>query len=442
MAYGKSMSMDALQTLVEGRPTEGARRAGAAPRAGQRAAADPRFAALLAKGGAGVGTSPLAGILTGGAGGGAGSSPQLAALPGLTAAGGDAESALAADERASRAAMDIVNSRALATLAKVMEGGAGGLDSLRGAMTSRNLMALSGNLDMAASAMGGGAPTVAAAGGPGRGGGQPGAGKAARRERPDRPDRADKSGRRDAAGASGDDLGGLSAQFESGEEGIAAIGYDRHGGTSYGKYQISSRAGTMDRFLDFARQAAPDIASRLEAAGPANTGGKSGEMPRVWREIAQEDPARFEALQERFIHESHYAPALQAVSRAAGLDKGALSPALREVLWSTAVQHGPAGATRIFARALDNIAGQPNGQPNGQPEVQPNGQTDGRAGAAVQAGTAKAGRNFEKQLIREVYAVRSGQFGSSSERVQAAVQNRLDREMKLALAMTDGKNRA
>jgi hypothetical protein len=436
MAYGKSMSMDALQTLVEGRPTEGARRAGAAPRAGQRSAADPRFAALLAKGGAGAGASPLAGILTGGAGGGAGSSPQLAALPGLTAAGGGAESALAADERASRAAMDIVNSRALATLAKVMEGGAGGLDSLRGAMTSRNLMALSGNLDMAAAGMGGGtgggAPTVAVAGGPGRGGGQPGAGKAARRERPDR---ADKSGRRDAAGASGDDLGGLSAQFESGEEGIAAIGYDRHGGTSYGKYQISSRAGTMDRFLDFARQAAPDIASRLEAAGPANTGGKNGEMPRVWREIAQEDPARFEALQERFIHESHYAPALQAVSRAAGLDKGALSPALREVLWSTAVQHGPAGATRIFARALDNIAGQP-------PDGQPAGQTDGQAGAAVQAGTARAGHNFEKQLIREVYAVRSGQFGSSSERVQAAVQNRLDREMKLALAMTDGKNRA
>ncbi|NHZ47950.1 hypothetical protein FVW27_15235, partial [Desulfovibrio sp. XJ01] len=265
----------------------------------------------------------------------------------------------------------------------------------------------------------------------GRGGAQAGAGKAARRDRSDKSDGAGKSGRRDAAGVPAGDIGGLSAQFESGEDGIAAVGYDRHGGTSYGKYQISSRAGTMDRFLDFARQAAPDIASRLEAAGPANTGGKTGEMPRVWREIAEEQPDRFEALQERFIHESHYAPALQAVSRAAGLNKGALSPALREVLWSTAVQHGPAGATRIFARALDNMA-----------EHQSVAQEGGQGDATVQAGTAKAGRNFEKQLIREVYAVRSGQFGSSSERVQAAVQNRLDREMKLALAMTDGKNRA
>lgn len=429
MAYGKNISMDALQTLVEGRATEGTRRAGAAPRAGQRGTADPRFAALLAKG---AGTSPLGGVLAGGLGGGAAASPQLAALPGLTAAGGATESALAADDRASRAAMDIVNSRALATLAKVMEGGTGGLDSLRGAMTSRNLMALSGNLDMAASGlgggMGGGAPMNAVAGGPGRGGAQGGTGKSTRRERTDK---TDKSGRRDAAGGSADDLGGLSAQFESGEDGVAAIGYDRHGGTSYGKYQISSRAGTMDRFLDFARQAAPDIASRLDAAGPANTGGKTGEMPRVWREIADEQPERFEALQEQFIHESHYAPALQAVSRVAGLDKSALSPALREVLWSTAVQHGPAGATRIFARALDNMA-----------EHQSAAHEGGQGDATVQAGTAKAGRNFEKQLIREVYAVRSGQFGSSSERVQAAVHNRLDREMKLALAMTDGKNRA
>ena len=430
MAYGKNISMDALQTVVEGRATEGARRTGVAPKAGQRSAADPRFAALLAKG-AGSGASPLGGVLAGGLGGGAASSPQLAALPGLTAAGGQTENALAADDRASRAAMDIVNSRALATLAKVMEGGAGGLDSLRGAMTSRNLMALSGNLDMAASGMGGGAPTVNVAGGPGRGGVQAGVGKSTRRDRTDKSDGTGKSGRRDAAGAAAGDIGGLSAQFESGEDGIAAVGYDRHGGTSYGKYQISSRAGTMDRFLDFARQAAPDIASRLEAAGPANTGGKTGEMPRVWREISEEQPDRFEALQERFIHESHYAPALQAVSRAAGLNKGALSPALREVLWSTAVQHGPAGATRIFARALDNMA-----------EHQSAAQEGGQGDTTVQAGTAKAGRNFEKQLIREVYAVRSGQFGSSSERVQAAVQNRLDREMKLALAMTDGKNRA
>lgn len=420
MAYGKSLSMDALQTLVEGRPAEDVRRTGAARRAGQRPVADPRFAALLARGGTGTGVSPLGGALAGGMGGGAGALPRLAAPPGLPEAGALTENPLTDDERAARAAMDIVNSRALATLSKVLEGGAGGLDSLRGAMASRSLLALSGNLDMAASGMGGTGGRVSATGMghvPEGGDSQ----SAAPRHR------GARIARLEAAGAPGGDIGVLSARFESGEDGIAAIGYDRHGGTSYGTYQIASRAGTMDRFLDFARQAAPDIASRLEAAGPANTGGKTGHMPRVWREIAEEQPARFEALQEQFIHESHYAPALQAVSRAAGLHRGSLSPALREVLWSTAVQHGPAGATRIFTRALDNIAGR---------------QAEKQGDAAPQTGVARAGRNFERQLIREVYAVRSGQFGSSSEQVQTAVQNRLDREMKLALAMTDGKNRA
>jgi len=42
--------------------------------------------------------------------------------------------------------------------------------------------------------------------------------------------------------------GELSAKFESGKDGIAAIGYDRQGGTSYGKYQIASRVGMMKLF--------------------------------------------------------------------------------------------------------------------------------------------------------------------------------------------------
>ncbi|MBA4357411.1 MAG: hypothetical protein C0405_06760, partial [Desulfovibrio sp.] len=44
-------------------------------------------------------------------------------------------------------------------------------------------------------------------------------------------------------------LGSMAALFESGDKGAAAIGYDRTGGTSYGTFQISSRAGTMNRFL-------------------------------------------------------------------------------------------------------------------------------------------------------------------------------------------------
>ncbi|MBQ4132585.1 MAG: hypothetical protein IJD04_02490 [Desulfovibrionaceae bacterium] len=203
--------------------------------------------------------------------------------------------------------------------------------------------------------------------------------------------------------------GALSARFESGEAGIAAIGYDRHGGTSYGKYQISSKAGSMDQFIKFLSKEAPELAKRLQAAGPANTGSKSGKMPAEWKKIAQEHPDFFKELQERFIHDSHYKPALVALSRRTELDNSNMSVALQEVLWSTAVQHGPNGAARIFTRAINQI----------DPSL---AETPGS-------------KEFEQALIEKVYNVRSTQFDSSTARVQNAVQNRLREEKSLALNM-------
>lgn len=202
-------------------------------------------------------------------------------------------------------------------------------------------------------------------------------------------------------------LGRLSARFESGGDGIAAIGYDRNGGTSYGKYQIASRVGSMDNFLKFLDNEAPDLSRRLRAAGPPNTGGRRGAMPDAWRAIAGEQAERFEALQEAFIHESHYKPAVEAIAQRTGLEADKLSPAMQEVIWSTAVQHGPAGAARIFDRA-DNMSGKP------------------------------ADPAYERKLISNVYALRANQFGSSTSEVRAAVGNRFRQEKTLALNMLNG----
>ncbi len=211
----------------------------------------------------------------------------------------------------------------------------------------------------------------------------------------------------------GTELGKLSSKFESGKDGIAAIGYDRVGGTSYGKYQIASRVGSMDRFLNFLDTAAPDMAEKLRDAGSANTGGRKGAMPEVWRELAATEPDRFEALQDKFIYESHYKPALAAISKQTSMDENKISSVMQEVLWSTAVQHGPSGAAKIFTRA-----------------------------------TASAGNhedeNFDKRMINNVYDIRASQFGSSTEAVQSAVRNRMNEEKNLALNMLreDGKNLA
>lgn len=153
-------------------------------------------------------------------------------------------------------------------------------------------------------------------------------------------------------GSGGNGLGSLAARFESGGSGIEAVGYDPGGGTSYGIYQIASKPGTMARFLDFLEAHEPQWARRLRAAGPANTGSTDGAMPRVWKSLARENPERFAQLQQAFIWETHYEPARMAIEEATGVNVGSASRAVQEVLWSSAVQHGPSRAADLFIRAL------------------------------------------------------------------------------------------
>ncbi len=200
--------------------------------------------------------------------------------------------------------------------------------------------------------------------------------------------------------------GKLSATFESGKEGIEAVGYDRTGGTSYGKYQIASRTGSMKAFLKYLDTQEPEWAQRLRLAGPANTGSRKGKMPSVWKTIAKEHPKRFEQLQDTFILQSHYEPALKNIMAQNKVDLDALDPAVKEVLLSTSVQHGPNGAAEIFAEAMQH------------------------------AGANKS-QNFDEKLIKEIYESRSSDFPSSSKAVQRAVRSRLMREESLALRLLD-----
>ncbi len=178
------------------------------------------------------------------------------------------------------------------------------------------------------------------------------------------------------------DLGFLSARFESGKAGVEAIGYDPGGGTSYGIYQIASKPGTMARFLDFLENHEPQWAKRLRAAGPADTGNTQGGMPQVWKAIAKENPQRFAELQQAFIQETHYEPARQAIREATGIDVNRASRAVQEVLWSTAVHHGPGRAAEMFIRALSRQGGR-EGSVNEAALIQSVYGDRGRMGRAV-----------------------------------------------------------
>lgn len=212
-------------------------------------------------------------------------------------------------------------------------------------------------------------------------------------------------------------LGSLAAMFESGDKGAAAIGFDRTGGTSYGKFQISSRAGTMSRFLNFLSEQEPAWAERLRKSGPANTGSTKGRMPAEWAKIVAESPERFERLQTEFIKKDHYQPAREKIREMTGVDIEASKPALREALFSTAVQHGASGAARIFNAAIDKFLKKPE---------------------ALQA-AAPGTKSFEQALVSEVYNKRQNQFGGSTEAVRQSVRGRLRQEKDMVLAMLDKK---
>jgi hypothetical protein len=200
--------------------------------------------------------------------------------------------------------------------------------------------------------------------------------------------------------------GRLSAQYESNSE-IDYIGYDSRGGTSYGQYQIASKTGTMDYFLRFLDDKAPDIAGKLRSAGPADTGGRSGRMPATWKAVAASDPRRFEALQHEFIRSNNYSPAAKSIVLTTGVDVTRRSYALREVLWSTAVQHGPGGAERIFTQAIEKAEAMPPGQ------------------------------DFDKAVIEEVYRIRGQKFFRHNKRIREAVQSRFQDEKTTAIALLD-----
>lgn len=226
-----------------------------------------------------------------------------------------------------------------------------------------------------------------------------------------------KSLTRNPSASGSEGLGALAARFESGEKGVEAIGFDRTGGTSYGKFQISSRAGTMNRFLDFLAEREPGWASRLRASGPANTGSTRGRMPAEWVKIAHEDAAKFEKLQHEFIKKDHYQPAREKILARTGVDLDAARPAVREALFSTAVQHGASGAARIFNAAIDKFLKKPEAAQAALPGV----------------------KSFEQALVSEVYSRRGEQFGGSNAAVRNSVRGRLKQEKDIVLAMLDKK---
>jgi hypothetical protein len=190
-------------------------------------------------------------------------------------------------------------------------------------------------------------------------------------------------------------LGSLAAKYESGGKGSEAIGWDSTGGTSYGKYQIASKTGTMDKFLNFLKTNNPEAYERLMAAGPADAG-KDGKFAQEWKALAKE--GGLGTSEHDFIKATHFDVGMKGLKDENLSKMIEQSKALQEVMWSTSVQHGGGGASGIFNKVF------------------------------------KEGMS-EEDLIKSIYAERGTRFGSSTSQVQASVQRRFQEEQQLALGM-------
>lgn len=183
-------------------------------------------------------------------------------------------------------------------------------------------------------------------------------------------------------------LGSLSARYESGGD-PAAIGYDNTGGWSYGAYQLAHN--NAKAFVDQSPYASQFKGITFNSEAWRNK----------WKQIAQSDPQGFLEEQHDYIKRTHYDPQVKKLE-SVGFDVESAPRAVQDVIWSTAVQHGP--NNDIIKQAI-----------------------------------AKTKSNDPEELIRNIYELRwagGRNFGRSTDNVKKSVFNRFfgpNGEMQLAL---------
>jgi len=156
--------------------------------------------------------------------------------------------------------------------------------------------------------------------------------------------------------AGGDHLGYLSANGESsGNPGVVSGGQGDPGGKSYGAFQFSSNNDVPTEFVTWLADNNPDVHARLQRAYNADGNNYGPAFDAEWQKIAAENPDAFLNLQYAFTKQKYYDPAVAAIKKETGFDFNNKSYALRNVLWSRAVQHGSDDAVNVIKNAFKYV---------------------------------------------------------------------------------------
>ena len=159
-------------------------------------------------------------------------------------------------------------------------------------------------------------------------------------------------------------LGDLSMRYETsfrpGQEaqaaGVVSTGAGDPGGVSYGAYQLASSAKGGHQVQAFLRANGLPWAARFASKDPTRP---AGDFAKTWHEVAAKEGMVFFLAQHACIERTHYAPVVNYVRKATGLDTATRSRPVQNAIWSASVQHGQ--APRIIAEAVRRVGPPPEG---------------------------------------------------------------------------------
>lgn len=195
------------------------------------------------------------------------------------------------------------------------------------------------------------------------------------------------------------EAGSLTRISETGKlngAGTISTGVGDFGGKSYGSNQLSSKQGTLQKFLSDS-----PYGSQFAGLQPG-----SSQFDAKWKQLAAQDKG-FGKSQNAFIDKTHFTP-FKEKNEAAGLKLSGRSSGVQEILHSTSNQFGPnSKILKNFARDSGGIEGV-------------NGMSD-----------AELIENFSQYKSQKT----SAYFGKSSSGVQAGVKKRFERERVAALGL-------
>lgn len=131
-------------------------------------------------------------------------------------------------------------------------------------------------------------------------------------------------------------LGDTSKKYESGRGGPGTINIEGlhhdNGGASYGIYQMSKEAGTIQQYQKYTKY------SVLKKLKPGTT-----EFNKAWKEVARKDPKGFpkgfEEEQHAFVKKNYYDRENARLKRYK-MDFSSRGRGVQDMIWSTSVQYG------------------------------------------------------------------------------------------------------